>query len=383
MLPHIKPPWFRSKASPDKDRLCRACQSLKLQQSAFDEHYKKKDLEKILLSGSLYDLHSKQQGCALCRLILHTIERNVLVLKNEPDQNLHGEEILKDHSRRWQLTWGGNAHSYENSGAVHKFRSCLYPGLGGDMWHHWEGSDRFVIETIEARQYERPFRARVIEDRIDIGMIGRWIRLCREWHGPMCSKGLLDTPRHPSEFLPFMVIDVHKQCLVPFPRSASSPDPYTTLSYVWGNSNHLLTLLSNVNLFSQESAFLKYELPATIRDAIDLTQNLGFRYLWVDSLCITQDDVSVKSQLIDNMDAVYGNSALTIVAGSGHGAHAGLPGFGRKPPSRIKPFVEELGDGLKLGVLHVLGNELESLPHAQRGWTYGYPLVAWFQLGNS
>jgi hypothetical protein len=59
---------------------------------------------------------------------------------------------------------------------------------------------------------------------------------------------------------------------------------------------------------------------------------IGERYLWVDSLCIVQDDPQEKHGQIANMDAIYGNAILTINAAAGQDANAGLPGV--RPLSR-------------------------------------------------
>ena len=53
-------------------------------------------------------------------------------------------------------------------------------------------------------------------------------------------------------------------------------------------------------------------LPATIQDAIRLCQSLEIPYLWVDSLCIVQDDSEDWHHEAAEMAAIYGRSALTI-----------------------------------------------------------------------
>ena len=62
----------------------------------------------------------------------------------------------------------------------------------------------------------------------------------------------------------------------------------------------------------------------TISNSIEATGMIGARYLWVDSLCILQDDEEEKLAQIQKMDKIYTNSLLTIVAASGTHADAGL-----------------------------------------------------------
>lgn len=71
-----------------------------------------------------------------------------------------------------------------------------------------------------------------------------------------------------------------------------------------------------------------HTLSQTIQDAIHVTRKLGIRYLWVDALCIVQDDEASKVKEIDQMGKIYSNATLTISAASA--AHA-TDGFLHKP----------------------------------------------------
>ncbi len=66
------------------------------------------------------------------------------------------------------------------------------------------------------------------------------------------------------------------------------------------------------------------EIPRTIEDAITVVRMIGERYLWVDALCIQQDNPRELREMIRNMDQVFKNSILTIVAESGEHADEGL-----------------------------------------------------------
>ncbi|KAK0724384.1 hypothetical protein B0H67DRAFT_473649, partial [Lasiosphaeris hirsuta] len=56
------------------------------------------------------------------------------------------------------------------------------------------------------------------------------------------------------------------------------------------------------------------DLPMTIRQAVWVTRRLGRKYIWVDSLCIIQDDTSDWEAEALKMATVYAMAAVTIVA---------------------------------------------------------------------
>jgi hypothetical protein len=55
-------------------------------------------------------------------------------------------------------------------------------------------------------------------------------------------------------------------------------------------------------------------LPKSFQDAVTVTRGLGLRYLWIDALCIAQDDKSDWELESGNMAAIYRNVYLVIGA---------------------------------------------------------------------
>ncbi|KAL3418773.1 HET domain-containing protein [Phlyctema vagabunda] len=87
---------------------------------------------------------------------------------------------------------------------------------------------------------------------------------------------------------------------------------YFALSHCWGSSQPFRTLRSNLEahlLSINESA-----LPQTFKDAIALARALDIRYVWIDSLCIVQDDEVDWRKEAALMADVYNNAYLTISA---------------------------------------------------------------------
>jgi hypothetical protein len=79
--------------------------------------------------------------------------------------------------------------------------------------------------------------------------------------------------------------------------------------------------------------FLKEELniPRTIRDAMIFSLDPGIQYLWVDRLCIVQDDQIHLENQIAQMASIYKNAHLTIIAAEGTDVNYGLHGVGTSP----------------------------------------------------
>jgi hypothetical protein len=87
---------------------------------------------------------------------------------------------------------------------------------------------------------------------------------------------------------------------------------YTTLSYCWGKTRTFITTSRSLRL-RQVRIRYKY-LPKTFRDAIEITRQLGIRYIWIDALCIVQDDRRDWESESAKMGAIYSASFLTIAA---------------------------------------------------------------------
>jgi Heterokaryon incompatibility protein (HET) len=89
---------------------------------------------------------------------------------------------------------------------------------------------------------------------------------------------------------------------------------YVALSHCWGPSSKLplTTRANNLGQRSQRISF--FDLSLTFKDAVKLMRDLGQRYLWIDSLCIVQDDPEDWVREASKMATVYGNALFTLSA---------------------------------------------------------------------
>ena len=160
----------------------------------------------------------------------------------------------------------------------------------------------------------------------------RWLRDCLANHR-LCSQ----TPD--ADFAPpTRVIDIGicGRKLLPRLYLSSSEDvnmKYVALSHCWGETN--TAILKNHMLRAMTRGIEWSQLPKTFQDAIYVTRRLGFRYLWIDSLCIIQDSPEDWSRESGTMHDVYANCVLTIAASWGKDSSTGL--FIERKPLNQQP----------------------------------------------
>lgn len=114
---------------------------------------------------------------------------------------------------------------------------------------------------------------------------------------------------------PTRLIDVSQPPLRLVITASLKPEerlPYVTLSHCWGGNRYFTT--QRGTLSKRLRGFAMADLPATFRDAISLTRSLNIRYLWIDSVCIIQDDREDWQIESSRMCDVYSNAHLTIAA---------------------------------------------------------------------
>lgn len=169
------------------------------------------------------------------------------------------------------------------------------------------------------------------------GVIRKWVRNCG--NHPSCV--------HEEPTLPLRVIDVgvrHQGDSYDTPKllaTNGTAGRYVALSYCWGGQQKIVTKITNVKDHMQRLPM--DSLSQSIVDAITVCRQLNLRYLWVDALCILQDDEVGKLAEIARMHEIYKNATLTIVAASAKSADEGF----LRPtalPSCSLPYTSATGD---------------------------------------
>lgn len=143
-----------------------------------------------------------------------------------------------------------------------------------------------------------------------------WIKTCSLGHSNC----------HPSKRmvpLPSRVLDISRGVdNLRLSETSSMMGEYVALSYCWGVQQTGITVQSNVR--DRMEKFYTQQLSLTVKDAVKVTEALGFHYLWIDALCIIQDSASDKIQEIGKMNQYYKNSSITIMASASKSAQDGF-----------------------------------------------------------
>ncbi|KAM3065052.1 hypothetical protein ACMFMG_006184 [Clarireedia jacksonii] len=221
------------------------------------------------------------------------------------------------------------------------------------------------VQRCLSRDMDRRFSGRFITPKANPKVFSKWVKLCSTLHGESCGE-----PIFPAKFTQglksLLMIDVQNMCIVDAPTQCR----YVTLSYCWGNVTVLKHSTKNSTALRQYGALSTLNVPATIADAIELIREMGERYLWVDALCIIQDDpVSQKVQL-SQMGLIYSLAAFTVVAASGSYANVGLPGV-RAYTRNVDQKIVRVGNQVLLTVVD--GDDyyggIKTSAWATRAWT--------------
>ncbi|KAK6208570.1 hypothetical protein QIS74_12088 [Colletotrichum tabaci] len=306
--------------------------------------------------GTLHEIKARSTACALCALVVKSVDETGTQkpadqpLGEKAETRLQGASCLIS----WEIDGREAAASTRNPGHSPK---NLVRGITRRMhirWDHPRLSDAYLVyvapETFSrtASDADRVwskgslFLGRAITENIENqALIQSWLDLCRKTHrGPCChiQDGRVERFIEMISHSYFGVIDVQNMQLtqlpcqsLPGPRAFRhapyyetleqvNPEPYVALSYVWGaGAGAYTTLTENVMLHRTHGGLeeVLQKLPRAIQDAIDLVRRLGFRYVWIDRLCIVQNSARSWKLNAYNMDLIYGNAELTICAADG------------------------------------------------------------------
>ncbi|UKZ66056.1 uncharacterized protein TrAtP1_007239 [Trichoderma atroviride] len=320
-------------------RLCEKCQSFGLSPTAFrSSPYEERRMHQL---GRFVEVKARTD-CALCRFL------------TEAFVDGPGTDRISQDEALVQGTWSSISDDLPNA--------CLLFWLVANNY-----VDKIEFSIRHIRDDEGPMLgdARVINDAfVNVNLVKKWVNICEKEHD--CKDVPIEATR--ASRLPdgFMVIDVVDNCLI----GKTYPCRYLALSYVWGNSIAFMTTSQNVDMLRAKDSIghIWNQLSPTIQDAILFTRQLGERYIWIDSLCILQDNAQNAAANIEAMDSIYRYAMVGLLVAEDNAASRGLPGVSN--PRQVHQFRSELLPGLRVLGRFNHSAYLDQAKYRSRGWTY-------------
>jgi hypothetical protein len=161
---------------------------------------------------------------------------------------------------------------------------------------------------------------------------------------------------------------------------------WAALSYVWGGDQSFKTTTSSLS--ARKQSWPADKLPRTINDAVVVCQSLSVEHLWVDCLCIIQDDTDDLGRELLAMPMIYQQAWITISASTaanvsegflherGYETQPGGYGTQHKRPTEVISLPYMADDGVSTGEL-IINESTEAKfdyhscnPINTRAWTY-------------
>lgn len=390
--------------------------------------------------GTLDEIMTRAHGCHLCQLIINTARRRQQRLQIS-EETLSGHRLVSrlNLAKRIKVAMKARTSKLPTKLDGKPIRAtlttrhcCLYQGsVAGKRTYEMEVR-RFVVDLkpcpwvgkeLETSMFFQPFwkgqqekvpasvnskkpnadvsldstvkplfdeipisgSGREFKTKVDINLVKGWVHTCETSHGTTCSEpAWLGPSSSAMQLKDLRVIDVRDNCLVDAPANCR----YFALSYVWGQTKQAqkqrsqqCTTRSTLKKLQAKNGLNTLGLPQTIKDAITFMTMIDERYLWVDSLCIVQDDEVEVGHNVARMDMVYAGAVATIIAAAGEDAHFGLPGIRKKTRwvGQERAKVAEQG-GRSLWVMEQVlqgsNRDVQHSPWNSRGWTFQERLLS-------
>jgi len=227
--------------------------------------------------------------------------------------------------------------------------------------------DGLFVSLVDSRfpQPDGLLRGRQVSSaRIDFGLVSRWIELCDNNH-EACRPPSKEPIGH------MKLIDCRTRRIV-----AASPEmEYVALSYCWGlpHDAEKQCKTERHSLHTWNKNIPEQYLSPVVRDAVKTTRRLNIRYLWVDSLCITQDDIDDWRTESPLMGPIYSNAYITIIAlnsltcQQGFLEYGGEVGFENE--TSTSPHTTDAHGKLYRDWIHCAKNK-KGRGWSSRGWTF-------------
>ena len=337
-------------------QLCTLCQAIADDGLLAGRPWRLTRAQKVFIHWTPTDLVNASLSCHLCGLLLHSLPPQWRTDRLGPLLDLQ-EERLRVHL--WKKTYCFKKPTL--SLRVHASAAISGERLSIEWLHGTEHecaafeltSDTKLIAWARAKIHDCSFRH------------AKCKRTFVKWEdGYYLPKRLIDLACFASGS-----VDVVSAATL---SSSSSPTiRYLALSHCWGGYSGTVLRKSNLRL----GRFGVHDLPLNFRDAIHLTSLLGYRYLWIDSLCIVQDDEAEWARESVSMGLVYANAQCVLSTTAAD--HASMSCITQRDNFRSDClFAQSEAGNRALGVrwqprlMEQLEEKVEAAMLSTRGWSF-------------
>jgi hypothetical protein len=219
----------------------------------------------------------------------------------------------------------------------------------------------------------------------NFGLISRWLFSCRNSHDCR-SWSKRNNPT--GDWKPTRLVKVGAvgsgttTCRLVETKELAEPVQYLTLSHCWGTWRHSTMTMENIQTFKDmiPPALLTSK---TFQDAFEVTRRLGFKYIWIDSLCIVQSNHEDWSRESARMSEVYGHAQLNLIAAHARDGRDGcfhdrnvLTARPCKIPSPFNHASDDYFLVYPMRIDKVFEEEVRSSPIYKRAWILQERLLA-------
>ncbi|KAK4442799.1 heterokaryon incompatibility protein-domain-containing protein [Podospora aff. communis PSN243] len=327
----------RAQPQATPDCLCESCQGIPQKHFALEIGRNQISPRPLVVLGHSSEVSQRAPTCRFCRLVSHLLHLN-LEQEDDPKSSIH-------------VHFEGPCFAIEDAAGRSK-------GIIARVDAH----------GLEGRPWTQMWRRPIHSEHMNFDLVTNWVKTAVE---PLGSA---------PDSTDLTLIDVLERRTVPGDASRQ----YAALSYVWGQAaKKFMAEKNNVHALCQPGSLSddNENIPLVIRDAMLLVERIGQRYLWVDSICIVQDDDDISRQQVYIMDRIYADAAFVIIVLSAPHADAGIPGV-RPGTRRYQSLVEEIGGTqliASMDHMHMkssLWPVFRSSVYATRGWTFQEHLLS-------
>ncbi|KAH7084557.1 heterokaryon incompatibility protein-domain-containing protein [Paraphoma chrysanthemicola] len=267
---------------------------------------------------------AKNLGCYICTLLWQEINEQQASLKTNSVND--SDKVLLPRRLCYRLETQDWGNEYLTFGYEDKESTVI-------GWKQVLKLELLRASDIEPTLSKTPLSSNT-EQKACLDVARNWLSQCRSGKHWNCKKVCPDAYQVPTR-----LVNCGELASGDWPRLCERGDlphdaEYVTLSHCWGK--YPIFSLSTKNI-----EILKYGLPLdllpkTFLDAIFVTRELGFKYVWIDSLCIVQDCDEDWRREAEQMGTYYQNAILNIAATSVSDGRMGF--FRARDPNFLLPY---------------------------------------------